>query len=139
MINFSKPAYSQLFDNNTFDRAFMKDVHECQDSLIIESPFIRLNRVANLIPELRKLRSKGVTIIVNTRPPEEHDDEYALQALEAVALLQDAGITVLFTIKHHRKLAVIDQETFWEGSLIAINLVWEKNVWHRLILDDEST
>ena len=138
MINFSKPAYSQLFDNNTFDRAFMKDVHECQDSLIIESPFIRLNRVANLIPELRKLRSKGVTIIVNTRPPEEHDDEYALQALEAVALLQDAGITVLFTIKHHRKLAVIDQETFWEGSLNILSYYDSCEIMRRTVSPSEA-
>ncbi len=27
------------------------------------------------------------------------------------------GVRVLFTVKHHRKLAIIDRETFWEGSL----------------------
>jgi hypothetical protein len=31
--------------------------------------------------------------------------------------MQDIGIMVLYTVKHHRKLAIIDNETLWESSL----------------------
>lgn len=117
MISFSKPTYSQLFDNRTFDRAFMDNLCECKSSLIIESPFIRLNRVKKLLPALRRLQQKGVQIIINTRPPEEHDDAYADQATKAIAMLQGIGVNVLFTVKHHRKLAIVDRKVFWEGSL----------------------
>ena len=117
MFSIGNAAYSRLFDNKTFDRAFLKDIHGCRDTLLIESPFIRLNRVFDLLPIFQRLQKKGVEVIVNTRPPEEHDDEYEQQALEAIELLQSVDVEVLFTIKHHRKIAIIDREIFWEGSL----------------------
>lgn len=117
MIGFSPAPYSRLFDNETFDHAFLKDISKCRNSLVIESPFIRLNRVLDLLPLFTNLRNKGVQVVINTRPPEEHDTEYQYQAEQAVSSLQDIGVRVLFTVKHHRKLAVIDRETFWEGSL----------------------
>ena len=117
MIGFNPAPYLRLFDDETFDHAFLKDMRECRSSLVIESPFIRLNRVLDLLPIFTKLHNKGVQVVINTRPPEEHDAEYQYQAEQAISLLQDMGVRVLFTVKHHRKLAIIDRETFWEGSL----------------------
>lgn len=113
----SSPRGSRLFNNETFDRAFLKDVRRCKESLVIESPFIRLNRVLDFMPILAKLHKKGVHVVINTRPPDEHDIAYERQAEEVIALLQAINVRVLFTIKHHRKLAVIDREIIWEGSL----------------------
>jgi len=117
MFKFSVPAYSRLYDNETFDRQFLRDVHRCRESLAIESPFIRLNRVHDLMPVLMKLRSKCVQVVFNTRPPDEHDDKYRRQAETAILSLQGIGVQVLFTVRHYRKLAIIDREVLWEGSL----------------------
>ena len=117
MIGFNPAPYSRLFDNETFDHAFLKDMRKCRSSLVIESPFIRLNRVLDLLPIFTKLRSKGVQVVINTRPPEEHDAEYQYQAEEAISLLQNIDVRILFTVRHHRKLAIVDREIFWEGSL----------------------
>ncbi|MBP7806927.1 hypothetical protein KA047_00330 [Candidatus Saccharibacteria bacterium] len=108
---------SSLFDNNTFYKAFERDLRHARQSAIIESPFITRRRMEHLLPLLTRLRRKGVRIVVNTRNPEEHNQEYAIQAEEAVAAMQDIGIKVLYTVKHHRKLAIIDEEILWEGSL----------------------
>lgn len=108
---------SALFDNNTFYKAFERDLRRARQSVIIESPFITRRRMEHLLPLLAKLRRKGVRIVVNTRNPEEHNEEYAIQAGDAVAAMQDIGIKVLYTVKHHRKLAIIDEEILWEGSL----------------------
>ena len=108
---------SALFDNNTFYKAFERDLRCARQSVIIESPFITRRRMEHLLPILKKLRHKGVRIVVNTRNPEEHNEEYAIQAEDAVASMQDIGIKVLYTVKHHRKLAIIDEEVLWEGSL----------------------
>ena len=54
---------------------------------------------------------------MNTRNPNEHDEDYRHQAKLAVYKMQRLGITVLYTVKHHRKLAIIDNEILWEGSL----------------------
>jgi hypothetical protein len=70
-----------------------------------------------LLPTLAKLRRRNVRIIINTRNPDEHVSEYETQALGAVEALQTLGVTVLYTVKHHRKLAIIDKEIVWEGSL----------------------
>ena len=108
---------SALFDNNTFYKAFERDLRRARQSVIIESPFITRRRMEHLLPLLTKLRRKGVHIVVNTRNPEEHNEEYSIQAEDAVAAMQDIGIKVLYTVKHHRKLAIIDEEILWEGSL----------------------
>ena len=60
-----------------------------------------------LLPTLSKLRSKGVRIIINTKPFEEHEPSYQSQAMRAVQAMQDLGIEVLMTGGHHRKLASI--------------------------------
>jgi hypothetical protein len=31
--------------------------------------------------------------------------------------MQELGATVLYTVKHHHKLAIIDSEALWEGNL----------------------
>ncbi len=108
---------SALFDNNTFYKAFERDLRRARQSVIIESPFITRRRMEHLLPLLTRLRHKSVRIVVNTRNPEEHNEEYAIQAEDAVASMQDIGIKVLYTVKHHRKLAIIDEEVLWEGSL----------------------
>ena len=40
-----------------------------------------------------------------------------MQAEEAVRRLQELDVRVMYTVKHHRKLAIIDDEILWEGSL----------------------
>lgn len=70
-----------------------------------------------LLPVIRRLCKKGVHVVVNTRDPAEHDAEYANQAIHAIASLQDLGVIVLYTVKLHRRLAVLDDKILWEGSL----------------------
>ncbi len=108
---------SHLYDNNTFYSAFKKDLQNARYSVLIESPFITIKRMNVLLPILRVLRQRGVHIVVNTRHPEEHDAEYQYQATLAVGAMQELDITVLYTVRHHRKLAIIDGKTLWEGSL----------------------
>jgi phosphatidylserine/phosphatidylglycerophosphate/cardiolipin synthase-like enzyme len=108
---------SRLYDNKSFYKAFEKDLKGARQSVLIESPFITTKRMDIMLPTLRKLSQRGVRITVNTRNPKEHDAEYEYQAASAVYEMQELGVTVLYTVKHHRKLAVIDSETLWESSL----------------------
>lgn len=108
---------SSLYDQNTFYRAFERDSWHAKQEVIIECPFITVSRMALLLPILRKLSRRGVHIVINTRNPEDHEDDYCYQAAEAVVALQSVGATVLYTGGHHRKLAIIDRKVFYEGSL----------------------
>ena len=114
---FSSPSGTQMYDEQSFYRAFQKDLYSARKSVIIESPFITLRRIDELLPMFTKLRRKGVSVTVNTRNPIEHDAEYETQALVAIEQLQGLGVKVLYTVKHHRKLAIIDGGIAWNGSL----------------------
>ena len=113
---FSLPS-SHLYDQDTFYKAFLRDIERAQTRVIIESPFITKKRMILLSPILQRLRRKGVHIIINTKPFEEHEQRYKDQAIWAVGVMQDIGIEVLMTTGHHRKLAIIDNNILWEGSL----------------------
>ena len=110
-------ASSQLFNQDKFYDAFSRDLRRVQTRVIIESPFITVKRLNVLLPTLRCLRARGVSIIVNTKPLDEHDQPLYEQALRSIAMLQEIEVTVLMTVGHHRKLAIIDDDILWEGSL----------------------
>jgi len=124
---------SQLYDQNTFYKAFEKDLKRARTSILIESPFITLKRMNDLLPLLRKARQRGIHVIVNSRCPVEHDQELAVQASLAIRAMHDIGINVLYTGKPHRKLEIIDHEVLWEGSLNILSQSDSCEVMRRII------
>jgi phosphatidylserine/phosphatidylglycerophosphate/cardiolipin synthase-like enzyme len=135
---FRRFPQSSLFDQNTFYRAFERDLRHARQEVIIESPFIAANRMKVLLPILRKLSKRGVRIVVNTRHPDEHEGDYCRQAFEAVATLQDMGATVLYTGGHHRKLAIIDRKVFYEGSLNILSYRDSCEIMRRVVSSAEA-
>ncbi len=113
----SELASSSLLSQNDFYGVFVKDLSKAKREVIIESPFISLRRLNYLIPIFRQLIRRGVRVIVNTKPLEEQDASYGRQAEECIALLVELGVEVLATGGHHRKLAIIDRQILYEGSL----------------------
>ena len=110
-------ATSQLYDQDRFYDAFSQDLRRARTRVVIESPFITIKRLNALLPALKRLRAKNISIVVNTKPLEEHDQPLYEQVLRAIGVLQNMGVTVLMTVGHHRKLAIIDDDILWEGSL----------------------
>ena len=107
---------STLYDQDTFYKAFQRDLGRARNLVVIESPFITQRRVTALLPTIKKLKSRGIRVVVNTKPIDEHDDTMADQAELAIYALQEMDITVLMTVGHHRKIAIID-DILYEGSL----------------------
>ena len=70
-----------------------------------------------MLPVFRQLVKHGKRIVINTKPLDELEPYYQAQAAQAIVELQELGILVLLTRGHHRKLAVIDKQITWEGSL----------------------
>lgn len=127
--------YSTLYDQNTFYKAFLDDLRRCQHELVIESPFITNKRMEMLLPAFTRLRSRGVKIIINTRNPIDHGGDYYYQGLEAVVTLQELGVTVLYTVGHHRKLAIIDRRTIYEGSLNILSFNDTCEIMRKIVSD----
>lgn len=108
---------SQLYDDQTFYPAFLKDLSNCRREVIIESPFITNKRMNALYPSFRRLTKRGVRIVINTRDPNQHEWRMAREAEAVVSTLQDLNVEVLYTEYHHRKLSILDGEIIYEGSL----------------------
>lgn len=108
---------SRLYDQTTFYNAFEKDLKRAHHSVLIVSPFITERRMNDLLPSLSTLRKRSVRIAVNTRCPVEYEAGYRRQAALAASAMQRLGLIVLYTGKLHRKIAIIDDEILWEGSL----------------------
>lgn len=117
-------SLSKLYDADTFYQAFAKDLHKCTKELVIESPFLTKARVDVLTPLFQRLITNGVEVIINTRPSCEQDVIMAAQSEIAVNSLIGMGVKVLITGGHHRKLAIIDRQILWEGSL---NILSQRN------------
>jgi phosphatidylserine/phosphatidylglycerophosphate/cardiolipin synthase-like enzyme len=108
---------SHLYDQDTFYKAFLHDLERANSLVVIESPFITSKRMNMIFPILSMLHAKGVRIVINTKPFIEHELSYRKQAMLVVGELQGLGVEVLITVGHHRKLAIIDNDILWEGSL----------------------
>ncbi len=111
-------SFSKLFDQRTFYPAFRNDLVNCKQEVIIESPFITIERTRTLIPIFQLLLDRKVKIYVLTRDPKEHDEYLEAQSEEQIRQFEQMGVQV-FVCKdnHHRKLAILDRKILWEGSL----------------------
>lgn len=107
---------SELYNEATFYKAFIRDVEKAHSRVIIESPFITLRRLRSLETVLEAALYRGVRVIVNTRDPDSHEPMMREQALACLETLDELGVEVLYTGNLHRKIAIIDN-VLWEGSL----------------------
>ena len=124
---------SALHDEKTFYRAFLRDLEQCREEVIIESPFITSERMKTLWPILKKIHIRGVRIFIITRDPKEHTGGYEVQAEGIIEMLESVGIQVLLcTGNHHRKLAILDRKILWEGSLNILSQIHSREIMRRL-------
>lgn len=122
-----------LFDETTFYRAFLGDLQKCRKEVIIESPFITTTRMKTFNSIFKRLIAKGVKIYVITRHPHEHSGDYKAQSEEAISFFEQIGVQAfLCTGNHHRKLAIIDREILWEGSLNIFSQTKSREIMRRI-------
>lgn len=123
---------SKLFCDRSFYGAFISDLRHTEREVLIESPFIANNRTSRMLPTFRKLIKKGVKVRINTRNPRHHDKELRIQAWQSIKQLREVGVKVKFyDDMRHRKLAVLDREVLWEGSLNIMSQSYSKEIMRR--------
>lgn len=124
---------SKLYDERTFYKNFLNDLKRCQNEVIIESPYMTTVRLATLYPTLRKLVKRGVKVRVNTRFPGHHDEQMRIQAWIVTKSLKQIGVKVrFFNDYHHRKIAIIDSQILWEGSLNILSQGRSREIMRRI-------
>lgn len=128
---------SQLHDEKTFYDVFLRDVRNCKQEVIIESPFITYERMKMLYPALESLIKKRVKVYVITRDPLEHNSPFDQQSEAEIRRFEEIGIQTLLCIgNHHRKLAILDRKILWEGSLNILSQTNSREIMRRLQGDE---
>lgn len=115
-IDFDKSG-SCFFDQSNFDRALMNDIQSAEKWVVIFSGFSTPKRIAYWSDIFRQKISEGVKIRCVTRSPKNQGDIDPVAAKEAITQLVKMGVTVDLRHEVHDKLAFIDEEIFWIGSL----------------------
>jgi hypothetical protein len=109
---------SRLYDEKSFYTAFSKDISKAERSIVIESPYLTERRALQFSKILKRKAGDGVKITIYTRNPDHHDKVLEIQAWRALKILKASGASIfLADDMRHRKLAIIDSEVLWEGSL----------------------
>lgn len=124
---------SSLHDEKTFYQTFIKDLERCNEEVIIESPFITTGRMRTLRQIFEKLVFRGVKVYILTRDPLEHSDGYEVQSEDEIRYFEELGVQVLLCVgNHHRKLAILDRNILWEGSLNILSQTHSREIMRRI-------
>ncbi len=124
---------SKLFDETTFYQQFKRDLLRAKHEVVIESPFITRERMNMMAPILKKLVKRGIKTYIMTRDPKEHQFPYAEQSENEIRHFEQIGVQVLICLgNHHRKLAMIDREILWEGSLNILSHIKSREIMRRI-------
>lgn len=124
---------SQLHDEKTFYQTFLRDLEGCTKEIIIESPYITTERMRTFDRIFKKLLKKNVKIYIITRDPKEHELGMEIQSEDAITWCEMIGIQVLLCVgNHHRKLAILDRNILWEGSLNILSQTYSREIMRRI-------
>jgi len=92
-----------------------------------------------LRPVFQRLLNKGIKIHIITRDPAEHDENFKHQSTNEILKYKELGINiVLVRGYHHRKLAMIDRQILWEGSLNILSHSNSQEIMRRIDSETET-
>lgn len=127
-----------LFNEKTFYRTFVSDMLDAKKEIIIYSPFVTKFRTDFFKQTITKLRKRNVEIFIFTRPIEEYDSLLQPQIQVALDSYEEQGVNVFYLEGSiHEKVAIIDREILWEGSLNILSQRASREIMRRTA-DDNS-
>lgn len=126
-----------LFNEKTFYRAFVDDMLNAKKEIIIYSPFISKFRSEFFSDTLKKLRRRNICVFIFTRPIEEHDYLMRTEIKLALKDYEELGACITYLPGYiHAKVAIIDREILWEGSLNILSQRESKEMMRRTADED---
>ncbi len=79
---------SDLFDETTFHRAFVRDLRRAKRYVVIESPYLTKRRTLYYALVLERLVGRGVSVRINTRKTIYHGVDMEYQSRESIDILK---------------------------------------------------
>lgn len=109
---------SHLYNEKNFYKAFVGDLLSAKREIVIYSPFITKFRANYYKRIFESIRRRNVEVFIFTRPIDTYDSMIQPHVEHILKWLDELGVCVFFPGKYiHEKIAIIDREILWEGSL----------------------
>ena len=108
---------SLIYDGKSFYPVFSDDISRAKTEVLIVSPFMRKNRLTQIVKLLTPIMLNGITVTVVTRPPEDFKENEQETVRQNAEFLKNYGIEVKYKSEFHQKFTVIDQKITWYGSV----------------------
>jgi phosphatidylserine/phosphatidylglycerophosphate/cardiolipin synthase-like enzyme len=128
-----------LYNEQTFYKAFVKDMLEVKKEIIIYSPFITKFRSEFFKKTFEQLKRRNIAVFIFTRPLDEQ--EYLMRTEIKCALkdYEELGAYITYLPGFiHAKVAIIDREILWEGSLNILSQRESKEIMRRIADEDSA-
>ena len=100
-----------------FYRLLSCDVSNALSRVIIYSPFITLDRLGFMMPQLQAAIELGVAVYVITKALSERSKSEIPRIKKIETQLSEIGVIVIHKLRMHEKLVFIDDDITWSGSL----------------------
>ena len=105
-----------IYDGRSYDPIFRSDLCNAKAEIWIANPFLKRNRIMQLMPILSQLRANGVSITVFTRSTEASAEKDQPAQIECIEYLRSYGIQVK-PRNTFLRCTVIDSQIVWYGSV----------------------
>ena len=112
-----KQNANAIFDMDTYEKVFERDLLEANKEIIISSPGLNQIKVNAFVRLIKKKQEDGVKITVVTLNPEGYPEEKIEDTKNLVQILENYAVRVKIQDYMHEHFAIIDDQIVWYGSV----------------------
>jgi len=112
-----KQNANTIFDIDSYEKVYEKDLLEANKEIIISSPGLNHAKVDAFVKLIKHRQEDGVKLTVITLNPEGYPEEKIKDTKRLVEILKKCGIRIKLQEHMHEHFAIIDDEIVWYGSM----------------------
>lgn len=112
-----KQNANTIFDIDSYEKVYEKDLLEANKEIIISSPGLNHSKVDAFVKLIKQRQEDGVKLTVITLNPEGYPEEKIEDTKRLVEILKNCGVRIKLQEHMHEHFAIIDEEIVWYGSM----------------------
>lgn len=137
----SRPSslMNNLYNEMTFYPALISDMLKAKSEIVIYSPFVSHYRSDTFNRIMHKCKDGDVSIFIFTRSLDEYDPIQRRCAAAVLSRYEEMGACVYYLNGAiHQKVAIIDREILWEGSLNILSQRASREMMRRITAEGSA-
>ena len=116
-ITVDKQVANIIFDTDSYERIYEKDLLEANNEVLISSPGLNQAKVISFIKLIRRKQEDGIKLTIVTLSSESYPEQKIEDTKRLINVLKDNAINVYEKEHMHEHFAIIDKQIVWYGSM----------------------